>query len=95
MLKRQKCVVDWSPLTATTVEPEVILCLPRGSDSAPELVPQATPMDPGAVMADADTPDPRQHHRFGPGAVPNQWSQELLARMQTHLIRESIIDSGP
>ena len=41
-----------------TVEPEVIIHLPRGSDLAPELVPRATPMDPGTISADADTPDP-------------------------------------
>ena len=55
-----------------TAEPEVILCLPRGSDPALELVLRATPMDLGAVSADADTPDPGQHRRFGPlsGAKP-------------------------
>ena len=35
----------------------MILHLPHGSDPAPELVLRATPMDPGAVSADADTPD--------------------------------------
>ena len=35
-------------------EPEVILCLPRSSDSAPELVPRDTPMDPGAGSADVN-----------------------------------------
>ena len=49
-----------------TVEPEVILHLPRGSDTAPGLVLRATPMDPRAVSVDADTPDPGQHRRFGP-----------------------------
>ena len=43
----------------------MILRLPRGSDPTPELVPRATPMDPGAVSVDADTPDPGQHRRFG------------------------------
>ena len=42
-----------------TVEPEVFIRLPRGSDPAPELVPGATPMDPGAVSAEEDTSDPR------------------------------------
>ena len=42
-----------------TVEPEVIIRLPRGSDLAPELVPRASPMDRGAVSAEANTPDPR------------------------------------
>ena len=32
-----------------TTEPGVILRLPHGSDPAPELVPRATPMDPGTV----------------------------------------------
>ena len=41
-----------------TVEPEVIIRLPCGSDPAPELVPGATLMDPGAVSAEVDTPDP-------------------------------------
>ena len=36
-----------------TVELEVFIRLPRGSDPAPELVPRATPMDPGAVSAEA------------------------------------------
>ena len=51
-----------------TAEPEVILRLPRGSDLAPELVPRATPMDPGIVSVDAGTPCRfgRQHCRFGP-----------------------------
>ena len=49
-----------------TAEPEVILRLPRGSDPAPELAPRATQMEPGAVSADADTPDPGHHRRFGP-----------------------------
>ena len=57
-----------------TVEPEVIIRLPRDYDLAPELVPRATPMDPGAVSAEADTPDLRQHRRVGPmnGAKPKQ-----------------------
>ena len=49
-----------------TAELEVIICLPRGSDPAPELVPRATSMEPGIVSADADTPDPGQHRQFGP-----------------------------
>ena len=49
-----------------TVEPEVIICLPRGSDPAPELVPRATPMGLGVVSAEADTPDPRQQFRIEP-----------------------------
>ena len=44
----------------------MIIRLPCGSDSVPELVPRATPMDPGTVSADTDTPDPGQHRRFGP-----------------------------
>ena len=57
-----------------TVEPEVIIRLPRGSDPVPELVPRATPRHPGAVCAEADTPDPRQHRRVGPlnDAKPKQ-----------------------
>ena len=57
-----------------TIEPELIICLPRGSEPAKELVPRATPMDPGAVSAEADTPDPRQHRRVGPlhGAKPKR-----------------------
>ena len=56
-----------------TAEPEVIISLPRGSDLAPELVMQATPMGP-----DADTPDPGQHRRFGPlsGAKPKRFMDE-------------------
>ena len=45
--------------TTKTVEPEVIIRLPRGSDPVPELVPRATLMGPGGVCAEADTPDPR------------------------------------
>ena len=62
-----------------TAEPEVILHLPRGSDPAPELVPRATPMDPGAISGDADTSDPEQHHQFGPlsGAKPKRSMYEM------------------
>ena len=52
-----------------TAEPEVIIRLPHFSA---ELVPRATPMDPGAVNVDADIPGLGQHRRFGPlsGAKP-------------------------
>ena len=62
-----------------TAEPEVILHLPRGSDPAPELVQRATPMDPGAVSADVDTPDPGQHRPFEPlsGAKPKPSIYEM------------------
>ena len=61
------------------VEPEVIVHLPRGSDPAPELVPSATPMEPGAVSVEADTPDPGLHHRVEPlsGAKPKQFMFEM------------------
>ena len=61
-----------------TAEPEVIISLPRGSDPAPELVMQATPMGTGTVSADADTSDPGQHRRFGPlsGAKPKRFMDE-------------------
>ena len=66
-----------------TVELEVIIRLPHGSDPAPGLVLRATPMDPRVVSADADTLDAGQHRRFGPlnGAKPMD------------PIRDSIVDS--
>ena len=54
-----------------TGDPEVIIRRPPGSDPAPELVPRVIPRHPGAVSAEADTPDPRQHHRIVPQMVPN------------------------
>ena len=56
----------------------MIIRLPRGSDPTAGLVPRATPMDPGAVSVDADTPDPGQHRRVGPlsGAKPKQFMFE-------------------
>ena len=44
-----------------TMETEVIIRLPRGSDPASEMVLRATLVDPGAVGAEADTPDPGRH----------------------------------
>ena len=67
-----------------TAEPEVIICLPRGSDPAPELVPLAKPMDPATVIVDADTPDLGQHRRFGPlsGTKP-KWSMYEMPTLPT------------
>ena len=62
-----------------TRESEVIIRLPRGSDPAPELVLRAPPMDPVAVSADPDTPDPGHNSRFGPlnAAKSKQFMYEM------------------
>ena len=89
-----------------TVEPEVFIRLPRGSDPAP--APKTTPMYPGAVIAEAYTPDPRQHHRIGPmnGAKPKQPMFEtpnrliprhnrLPPRAGTQLVTDRFMDEPP
>ena len=48
-----------------TAETEVNFRLPRASDPGPDLVPKDIPIVPGAVGAEADTPDPGQPRRLG------------------------------
>ena len=54
-----------------TAETEVNFRRPLGFDLGLELVPKDIPIIPGAVGAEADTPDSGQQRRIGPLAGPN------------------------
>ena len=60
VVETEDCQVDNG-----TAETEVNFRLPRGSDPGLELVPKDIPIVPGAVVAEADTPDPGQPRRLG------------------------------
>ena len=77
----EDCVVETEDgqVDDGTAETEVNFRLPRGSDPGPELIPKDIPIVPGAVGAEADTPDLGQQRRLGPpgGAKPKGCRYEL------------------